>query len=73
MNSSVKIVKVYYNDVFVSVSNDDEAYEVGSECPYIHTFLSDAERIADEKIENGEWYAYLIPELIRDRKIIYHI
>jgi hypothetical protein len=67
-----KLVNVYYNDVFVSVSNE-ESYEVYSNCQYVSLPISDAERIAEEKIESGEWYAYLIPSMIKDRKIIYHL
>ena len=67
-----KLVNVYYNDVFVSVSNE-EAYEVYSNCKYVSLPISDAERIAEEKIEIGEWHAYLIPSMIKDRKIMYHL
>lgn len=68
-----RLVTVYYNDVFVSVMEDNETYEVYSECPYVNLPIEDAERIAEEKIDNGDWDAYLIPELIKDRKIMYHI
>lgn len=68
-----RLVTVYYNDVFVSVIEDNEPYEVYSECPYVNLPIEDAERIAVEKVDNGDWDAYLIPELIKDRKIMYHI
>lgn len=68
-----QLVTVYYNDVFVSVTNDNEPYEVYAECPYVNLPIEYAESIAEEKIDNGDWDAYLIPELIKDRKIIYHI
>ena len=66
-----RLVHVYYNDVFVSVTKDNEAYEVYNECPYVNLPIDEAERIAEEKLESGEWDAYLIPELTT-RKIIYH-
>lgn len=68
-----RLVTVYYNDVFVSVTNDEELYEVYADCPYVNLPIEDAERIADDNVDNGDWDAYLIPELIKDRKIMYHI
>ena len=67
-----RLVHVYYNDVFVSVSEDHEPYEVNSGCPYVNLPIEEAERIAGEKLENGEWHAYLIPELVKNRGILYH-
>jgi len=67
-----RLVHVYYNDVFVSVSEEKEPYEIYSGCPYVNLPISEAEKIAEEKIENGEWDAYLIPELVENREILYH-
>ncbi len=66
------MISVYYNDVFVSVSNGDESYEVYANCPYVELPIEDAERIADDNIDSGKWDAYLIPALV-DRKIMYHL
>ena len=63
-----RLVHVYYNDVFVS----NEPYEIYSGCPYVNLPISEAERIAEEKIENGEWDAYLIPEIVKNKEILYH-
>lgn len=67
-----RLVHVYYNDIFISVSSHDEPYEVYFDCPYVNLPIKDAERIANEKLDNGEWDSYLIPELIKDREVIYH-
>ena len=67
-----RLVHVYYNDVFVSVTEENEPYEVYSGCPYVNLPIEEAEKIAEEKLENGEWDAYLIPELVENRDILYH-
>lgn len=67
-----RLVHVYYNDVFVSVTKDDEPYEVYKGCPYVNLPIEEAERIAEEKLDNREWDAYLIPELVKNREILYH-
>lgn len=65
-------VKVYYNDVFVCTSNDNEPYEVYKDCPSVYLPADTAEKIADKKLENGEWDAYLIPEFAKHHhQIIY--
>lgn len=68
----MQLVTIYYNDVFVSVNGHGEAYEVYKDCPYVNIDKATAEDYAENKIENGEWDAYLIPDLIQDTKIIYH-
>lgn len=67
-----RLVHVYYNDVFVSVTEDNKPYEVYKGCPYVNLPIEEAERIAEEKLENREWDAYLIPELVKNREILYH-
>lgn len=67
-----EMISVYYNDVFVSVSNGNEPYEVYANCHYVELPIENAEMIADDNIDSGKWDAYLIPALI-DRKIIYHL
>ena len=68
----MELVTIYYNDVFVSVNGDGEPYEVYKDCPYVNVGKSIANDYAENKIENGEWDSYLIPELIKNAKIIYH-
>jgi hypothetical protein len=68
----MRLVTVYYNDVFVSTSNDDEPFEVYKDCPYVNLPYDTAEETADQKIENHDWDAYLIPELT-SREVIYHV
>ena len=68
-----KLTRVYYNNVFVSVSENDEPYEIYKDCPYVDMPISKANSIADDKIDSGEWHAYLIPELIKNRKIVFYI
>lgn len=67
----MKLVTVYYNDVFVSVTEENESFEVYKDCPYVNLPYDVAEKIASDKIDNGEWMAYLIPEITK-RKVIYH-
>lgn len=67
----MRLVTVYYNDVFVSVTEDEEPFEVYKDCPYVNLPYDLAEEIANDKIDNGEWMAYLIPELTT-RKVVYH-
>ena len=66
----MKLVTIYYNDVFVSV-NGNEAYEVYENCPYVNIEESIAQDYAEEKIENGEWDSFLIPEFVTN-KVLYH-
>jgi hypothetical protein len=68
----MKLVTIYYNDVFVSVNGYGESYEIYENCPYVNIDEAIAEDYAENKIENGEWDAYLIPEFIKETKIIYH-
>lgn len=61
------LIKVYYNDVFVSVKNENEPYEVAKNCPFIMLPRDEAENIAEENIENRVWDGYLIPELLTNK------
>lgn len=67
----MRLVTIYYNDVFVSVTGD-EAYEIYDGCPYVNIDSSIAQEYAEEKIENGEWDAFLIPEFVTN-KVVYHL
>jgi len=67
----MELVKIYYNDVFVSVKRYGEPYEVYKDCPYVNIDKSIAEEYANSKIENNEWHSYLIPDFIKETKIIY--
>ena len=68
----MELVTIYYNEVFVSVDGHGEPYEVYNNCPYVNIDKAIANDYAEDKIENGEWDAYLIPDLINGTKIIYH-
>lgn len=68
----MELVTIYYNDVFVSVDGYGEPYEVYKDCPYVNIDKAIAIEYADAKIENREWDAYLIPDLMGDAEIIYH-
>ena len=67
----MRVIRVYYNDIFISTINEDEPFEVYKDCPYVNLPYENAEDIANEKIDNHEWESYLIPELTT-RQIIYH-
>ena len=62
-----KIVTIYYNDVFVS-ETPNEIYE---NCPYVNIAANFAIEYADNKIENGEWEAYCIPEML-NHEVVFH-
>ena len=73
------LVKVYYNNVFVSVSSilihgDDvyqsEPYEVYENCPFIIIPKETADDFASYMVENGDWDSYLIPELLNPKLIV---
>lgn len=68
----MKLVTVYYNDIFISVTRDEEPFEIYKDCPYVNLPIDMAEEIAAEKVDNHEWESYLIPELVTNREIIYH-
>jgi hypothetical protein len=68
-----KLIRVYYNEIYVSTTEDDEPYEVYSGCPYLELPMSKAESIADDKIDSGEWHAYIIPDLVTNRKIVFYL
>ena len=63
----MRLVTIYYNDVFVSC----EPYEIEKDCPYVNVPIDNAINYADDKIENREWDAYLIPELCNNSEIIF--
>lgn len=64
-----RLVTIYYNDVFIS----EESYEIYANCPYVNIPIGYAEEYAENKIENREWDAYCIPELVDPtHTIIYH-
>lgn len=67
----MRLVTVYYNDIFISTMEENEPYEVYKDCPYVNLPYETAEDIANEKINSHEWESYLIPELTT-RQIIYH-
>jgi hypothetical protein len=54
-----QLVAIYYNDVFVS----EVPNEIYANCPYVNVPINEAIEYADNKIENGEWDSYCIPEL----------
>lgn len=67
---SGKLAPVYYDDIFISTQHD-EPYEIYHGCNFVLVDIDQAEDYANEKIESGEWQAFLIPDLT-SRKIIYH-
>lgn len=56
----MRTVTIYYNDVFVSETPN----EIYKDCPYVNVIAEDAIEYADNKIENGEWDSYCIPEMV---------
>jgi hypothetical protein len=48
-------VTIYYNDV--------NGRTIPPNCPYVKVEVEKAKQFAEDKIKNGEWYNYLIPEL----------
>ena len=62
-----RLVTIYYNDVFVS----EEPNEISANCPYVNMPIAEATSYADNKLENGEWDAYCIPELC-NHEVIFH-
>ena len=62
----MKLVTIYYNDVFVS----ETRYEIYDNCPYVNIQEEKAIAYAEEKINNGDWDAYCIPELT-NHEVIY--
>jgi hypothetical protein len=68
INDGVRLATIFYNDVFVSgIPN-----EIYANCPYVNVPIDEAIEYADNKIENREWDAYCIPELIRSHQVIFH-
>jgi hypothetical protein len=67
MNTQIQLVTIYYNDVFVS----EKPFEIYKDCPYVNVPIESAEEYAEQKIENRDWDAYCIPELV-DHNVIFH-
>jgi hypothetical protein len=67
MNTQIQLATIYYNDVFVS----EKPFEIYKDCPYVNVPIESAEEYAEQKIENREWDAYCIPELV-DHNVIFH-
>jgi len=65
---NMKLVTIFYNDVFVS----EIPNEIYANCPCVNVPIDEAIEYADKKIENREWDAYCIPELIRSHQVIFH-
>lgn len=57
-------VKVYYNEVVVKPNA-----VVHPNCPYINLPIEEAKSFAEGKVRSGEWFAYLIPELMTEEVI----
>lgn len=55
-------VTIYYNDVRGNI--------IPPNCPNVRVELSQAKQFAENKMESGEWYNYLIPELA-DHEVIF--
>ena len=68
MEAAARLVTIYYNDVFVS----EVPNEIYANCPYVNVPIDKAIEYADNKIDNREWDAYCIPELIKDHKVVFH-
>ena len=62
----MRLVTIYYNDVFVSETPN----EIYKDCPYVNMAIDEAVDYADNKIENGEWESYCIPEIL-NHEVIY--
>lgn len=58
------LVKVYYNEVVLKPDP-----RVHPNCPYINLPIEEAKSIAERKVEIGEWFNYLIPELMTEEVI----
>jgi len=56
----MSLVTIYYNDVVVT----KQPYEIYKNCRYVNIPIDDAVDYAENKIQNGEWYAYCIPEIL---------
>lgn len=55
-------VTIYYNDVFVA----QPPYLVYPNCPSVVVDIEKAEDFAEQKLNSGEWFSYLIPELSKE-------
>lgn len=57
-------VKVYYNEVTTKYP-----FRVHPNCPSVNLPIEDAVRIAEDRVRLGDWYCYLIPELMPEEVI----
>jgi len=62
-------VRIYYDNLHI-LDNEIEIYQG---CEYVDIDKLNADEYANEMLDWGEWNAYAIPELINDKKIIFHI
>lgn len=63
----MKLLTVYYNEL------DTIDKVIQRNCPYVNLPAETAEQTAEEKLENGEWENYAIPELRSDYIIMDNI
>jgi len=63
----MKLLTVYYNDL------DTIDKVIQRNCPYVNLPEETAETTAEEKLKNGEWLNYAIPELRSDYLIMDNI
>ena len=61
----MRLVTIYYNDVFVT----EKPNEIYKDCPYVNIPIEDALNYATDKIDNMEWDAYCIPEMLNNEVI----
>lgn len=57
-------VKVYYNEVTTTYP-----FVVHPNCPNVNLPIEDAIRIAEDRVKAGDWFKYLIPELMSEEVI----
>lgn len=60
----MKLVTVYYNELDVI----DKVIQ--RDCPYLNLPADQAEYIAEQKLNEGEWHCYAIPELSTEPYLI---
>lgn len=60
------VVTIYYNDVNTS----EKPIKVFPNCPSINIDVENAKEFADNKVEKGEWFRYVIPDL-SDEEVLF--
>lgn len=68
-------VKVYYQEgswCYLAIDDEQKEIHIYPNCPYEFVDKDELDDYIEEKMDWGEWDAYVIPDETTEMKLIYH-